>query len=241
MINRKTTITKFLPKRIKGLIVEHNRIKKNSNEYKANELTNPGNYYSLNAFDYYKCIFVHVPKAAGISINKALFGNYVGSHKTIREYKKIYPKRTFDRYFKFTIVRNPWDRLHSAYTFLKKGGMNKFDYDFMKKELNHINSFEQFVMEWLNENTINSYVHFKPQLYFLLDEKGNCPLDFIARFENLNNDFITISKRINNKAQLKHLNNTSRQTHYKDIYTEEMIQKVGLVYKNDIEFFKYSY
>ena len=237
----KKIINKIIPNTLKNYIKEHKRRKDCAEKYVEHELNNPGDYYSLNAFDYYKCIFIHIPKAAGISVNKALFGNYVGAHRSVRDYKKIYPKATFDSYYKFSIVRNPWDRLYSAYTFLKKGGMNDYDYKFMLKELDTIVSFEQFVMEWLNDETIYSYIHFIPQLDFLQDEQGNCPLDFIGRFENLNEDFAEISKSINSKSKLKHLNNTSRKITYKDVYTEEMIIKVSNLYKQDIDFFNYSY
>ena len=237
----KAILTKIIPSSVKRYLKEYKRKKFCSRKYKEDELNNPGEYYSINAFDYYKCIFIHIPKAAGISVNKALFGNYVGAHKSIKDYKKIYPSRTFNSYYKFTIVRNPWDRLYSAYTFLKKGGMNDFDYKFMLKELDTIDSFEQFVMEWLDEQTIYSYIHFIPQLNFLQDNEGYCPIDFIGRYENLNEDFAKIARRINSKTKLEHLNNTSRKITYKDVYTKEMILKVSILYKQDIDFFKYTY
>jgi hypothetical protein len=67
---------------------------------------------------------VHVPKTAGVAISLALFGNLAGEHASIRDYQTIYPKSVFERYVRFTFVRNPWDRLLSAFSFLKSGGMN---------------------------------------------------------------------------------------------------------------------
>lgn len=82
--------------------------------------TNDG--YSLKPFDLYRCIFVHIPKAAGISMSRALFGNFAGNHKSVETYQRIFSKKEFNSYFKFTFVRNPWDRLFSAYIYLKRGG-----------------------------------------------------------------------------------------------------------------------
>jgi len=41
-----------------------------------NRLRNKKGDYTLEGFDRLKCIYIHIPKAPGIAINKALFGNY---------------------------------------------------------------------------------------------------------------------------------------------------------------------
>ena len=85
-----------------------------------------------------KFIFVHINKTAGTSMEKALadYGvkkleekgdlkfelNYNQSqHFNCDEYKK-YLGSEYDDYFKFTVVRNPFDRLISAWNmFVHKG------------------------------------------------------------------------------------------------------------------------
>ena len=71
-----------------------------------------------------KCIFIHCQKCAGESIEKALCGKadkgyggdyFEGSpekHKGINFYKKNYSNE-FKTYFRFTVVRNPYDRFIS--------------------------------------------------------------------------------------------------------------------------------
>ena len=59
-----------------------------------------------------KCIFVHVPKAAGTSINYALYGRTLG-HYTIEEIQSRFPKLV-ERLFVFSFVRHPYARLVSA-------------------------------------------------------------------------------------------------------------------------------
>ena len=72
------------------------------------------NNTSFIGFRKLQTIFVHIPKAAGISINKSLFNNLGGGHIPLINYQLIFPKEEFENYFKFTIVRNPWDRLRNG-------------------------------------------------------------------------------------------------------------------------------
>jgi hypothetical protein len=66
----------------------------------------------------YKFIFLHIPRTGGTSIEKALFGqdwwgvHPPSKHLTAHMAKQIYAPYWQD-YFKFTFVRNPWDRMVS--------------------------------------------------------------------------------------------------------------------------------
>ena len=61
-------------------------------------------------FDEHQCIFIHTPKTAGISIIHALgFQNTHTWHLPLKYYEATEPEK-FNRYFKFGLVRNPWDR-----------------------------------------------------------------------------------------------------------------------------------
>ena len=59
--------------------------------------------FSYEPFDRTRSIFVHVPKCAGISISRALYGNLGGGHTTFNEYATIFEPHAFRRYFKFAI------------------------------------------------------------------------------------------------------------------------------------------
>ena len=63
-----------------------------------------------------KLLFVHIPRTAGTAIEKSLSvprGKAVmAQHKTFKEYLD---KQSFNSYFKFSFVRNPWDRIVSWY------------------------------------------------------------------------------------------------------------------------------
>jgi len=69
-----------------------------------------------------KLIFVHLPKCAGTSIEVGFTGEswsqgqYLHEqHLTAAEARDAYGGTVFDSYFKFTIVRNPWDLLIAYY------------------------------------------------------------------------------------------------------------------------------
>ncbi|HMD42904.1 MAG TPA: sulfotransferase family 2 domain-containing protein [Candidatus Acidoferrum sp.] len=59
------------------------------------------------------------PKTAGKSVQK-FFGKNWHNHKDISRYAQQLEPRVFASYYKFTIVRNPWDRMSSDYNFQKK-------------------------------------------------------------------------------------------------------------------------
>jgi hypothetical protein len=232
---------------IKGLIkkslpqswLEERRQYLSRRRYRQVELDAPGEYYSTAAFDYYKCIFVHIPKSAGVSISKTLFGNYGGGHNSIKDYQSIFPKPTFDRYFKFTFVRHPYTRLQSAYYFLKAGGMNEKDRNWSDTYLSQIHSFEEFILDHLNQDHILDWKHFKPQINYLQDDTEMLNIDFIGRYEGLHKDFDTVCNKIGipNK-NLKHENHTVKK--FDKALSPYAKQVIFKVYYNDFKYLGYK-
>ena len=155
------------------------------------------------------------------------------------EYQKLNPVK-FKRYYKFAFVRNPWDRLVSSYVFLMKGGMNEVDAKWAEKNLSHYPDFGSFVRGWVNEENINTWVHFRPQHYFICDEAGTIMMDFVGRMENMETDFAIVAKRLGCTRRLEKVNIT-RQDHYSRYYDGETREIVRRVYAKDIELFGYYF
>ena len=197
--------------------------------------------YGYHPFDVHRCIFVHIPKCAGISVARSLFGTLGGGHSTVRDYQIAYSPREFAEYFKFTIVRNPWDRLFSAYHYLKTGGMTPADREFSEAELAPYDDFEHFVLDWVDEESIWRYMHFQPQHHYLCFEDGPPLVDFIGRFENLSADFRVIAARLGIDRELMSLNRRSSKPGFREVYTPEMRDRVGRVYARDIEMLGYAF
>ncbi len=89
--------------------------------FKSRSLKSKRNKAWVRQLDKHKCIFVHIPKTAGISVSVSLLGESIGNMSAMY-YRALFGKEDFRLYFKFAFVRNPFTRLISAFEFLKKGG-----------------------------------------------------------------------------------------------------------------------
>jgi hypothetical protein len=196
--------------------------------------------FSLRQFYANHCIFVHITKAAGTSLALSLFGE-LPYHYTAQQYRVIYGKKEFNQFYKFTFVRNPWDRLYSAYSYLKDGGWNENDKIWAENNLKEINSFEDFVNNWLSKERLNSHIHLWPQSRFICDRRNFPIIDYLGYFETIQSDFDVITEQLKLKQRgLKHTN-SSKRIGYKDVYTAEMIKKVENLYHTDINNFGYTF
>ncbi len=239
-MKNKTLFKKVIKKTFPS-IYEFRRIQLSRRKFIKFDQKNPGHYYSLAPFDYYRCIFIHIPKTAGISVTHALFGNSAGVHKSVKNYQDIFPSRTFNQYFKFSFVRNPWDRLFSAFNFLKRGGLHNKDAEWAEIHIDKFDTFEQFVHQWVTQENIFKGIHFYPQNWFLTDKNDHIPVDFIGKFESLDQDFRFICHKIGINAKLIHKNASGKKKNFRDFYSTEMKNIVHEVYSTDIEKFKYTF
>jgi len=196
----------------------------------------------IPSFHRLKCIFVHIPRTGGISVEKALFGEKVNHHRAV-EYL-YYKPLLFRRYFSFTFVRNPWDRLVSAFFFLKQGGRNQFDKSWSDLYLSDINDFSQFLLKLSEDksfrNIVTRWIHFQPQYMYITDKWNNIIVDFVGRFENLMDDFRIIMDRLGIITTLPHLNR-SRHENYRTYYDDDTEEIVRTLYQKDIELLGYEW
>jgi len=200
------------------------------------------NGYTFSSFDDLRCIFVHIPKTAGVSVCRALFGNLAGAHRPIFEYQIVFRQREFDSYFKFTFVRNPWDRVHSAYRFLQAGGMNDWDAAWAREFLRPYHSFEHFVREGLGRPEVQRWIHFRPQSFFLTvpGQHHTDHLDFIGRFETLEADFKHVAAQLGlTGATLPHVNATPGAVVAADDLDAATRDTVARLYRDDVKLLGY--
>ena len=185
-----------------------------------------------------KTIFIHIPRTAGSSISSLGIKEIYG-HVTYNWYKKRDPNK-FAEYFKFTFVRNPWDRLVSAYFFLKGGGSNSFDKLWYKKNISLYDSFDEFVCKWVNDKNVNSWIHFIPQYKFIFDKDANNQVDFIGKFERLEKDVHFICDKLRINESIPHFNKSSRGD-YRTYYSTKTKEIVAYVYRDDIKKLGYEF
>jgi hypothetical protein len=169
----------------------------------------------------YKTLFIHVPKAAGQSV-EAFFLNLHGlkweerlplllapnaadkigpprlAHLHSVDYVRHHfvSQQDFDRYFKFGFVRNPWSRAVSFYKFHGH---------------QHLMSFDKFVITKLPQLIQEQRWFYGPQYDFFY-VNGENKADFIGKFESLQTDFAKVCKALNMPVQnLPHRNKSAQK------------------------------
>lgn len=197
-----------------------------------------------------KCIFIHIPGCAGSSIELSLVKkdwwliDKKTKHIFASDAKKVYSKY-WDDYFKFTIIRNPWDRTKSLARFPNfykvKIEDGKIDLSGFKKRINRYGfEFDHRSISTSKDNPIKNSIYLN-----ILDE----PLDFIGRFEDLKGSWETICQKIGKNIPLerknpfdhKKYNHKAPKINYKDCYNKESQQEVAKLYKEDIKRFNYNF
>ena len=188
----------------------------------------------------HQCIFVHIPKTAGISVSVSLLNKSIGNMSALY-YLALFGKEDFNSYFKFAFVRNPFTRLISAFEFLKGGGGGPAD-EKIAHTIKPYKSLEDFVMNYLTPATAKANRYFRPQHYFICDSDNRLLTDYLGRFETIEKDYEYIRNKIGTGEPLQKLNVTkSKRLSAAQYYTSDaMIQKVISIYEKDFELLGYS-
>ena len=195
-----------------------------------------GLYHS--GLDSSRSIFIHVPKTGGTSIGEALYG-YAAGHHTCAEFRDSNPNK-FHLYFKFSFVRNPWDRLVSAYFHLKSESGVPINVAWFRDNLSKYRDFEHFVHEGLSSPNVSSWVHFRPQVDFITDSVGKVLVDFVGHFEDIQIDFSHVAQRVGIRNSLPWANKSCHE-HYISYYSDDTREIVRQFYQKDVEVLGYDF
>lgn len=195
----------------------------------------------------YNLFFIHIPKTAGTTIEKALdiqkfeclYSEIRESNKrttpqhfSLKEIEKIMGDKLND-YDLFTIVRNPFDRIVSEYYHVK--------YNYLTTNYKDL-CFDKFVENILNMDSEKRVWifdgHMEPQSSFL--NGVNNHLVKIFKYENLDEVFSWLKTKTGKPLDFGHERKSSRK-YYKEYFTNQnTIQKVIEFYKKDFELFSYD-
>ena len=184
----------------------------------------------------YKTIFVHIPKNAGTSIETffkkdtyTFDERMFNRHDTIKEIRwklecndKFKKSKEYNKWKKFAIVRNPYDRMVSWYFFyniknLTRHADNTSFYSWVKNPTK-FNLFEE-----------TKYL-LKPQ-YTWIDDTVT-----ILKYENLNEE---LNNFFNKEIELPIINKTNHKQ-YLEYYNQESLDVVYEKYKKDFKKFNYK-
>ena len=194
-------------------------------------------YPNPQIYNNLRCIYIHIPKTAGTSIETCLkdqndIEQIVGGHTTCQALM-YHKKNEMSNLFTFTVVRNPFDRLLSAYKYMLKMETNDI---LGNEDIKKCENFKDFVINYLNEETISN-MHLRPQYEFVV-YNGKICVDYWGKYENLDRTWEIICKKLKKDITLPWLNRSNTE-HYTTFYDEEMITKVRRLYHKDFILFYY--
>jgi hypothetical protein len=183
-------------------------------------------------------IFVHIGRTGGSSFERlagvastsdlrtAHAGNtdFPNKHAIFNYYYKCYPTE-FSQYFKFTIIRNPYDRLVSAWFWrcavVKDHSLSLYDFALSRP------------VNWAYRGRL--------KLENLSFENSLAMLDYVARYETLGEDMKLIcSKTGLDYSAFPHTNRTGHSKYW-DYYDDKTIELVTSLFQFDIGFFGYKF
>lgn len=189
----------------------------------------------------YKFIYIFVPKSASCSIRDALspVTNTKLSvripYRSLIKYRKSYGVSKLGAYYKFSFVRNPWDRMVSRYFYEVRNEKGMENWGYPSTIPDHSKCLKKYIKD-------NEHYKKNNQLYWLVNRQGEMVLDFVGRLENIEVDFDSVCKHLNLPDEIKmvHINKTKHRD-YKEYYDEESKSMVSELCRQDIEYFDYSF
>lgn len=176
--------------------------------------------YQIN--EKYKFIYFIVPKCA----TRTMFKIFDFQPVRFRELPNNY-----NDYYSWTFVRNPYDRLCSAYTDKivnkTKGGL--YSYRSCK-------DFTEFVNAIQHQNVTKCDRHIRMQTSLFPTN-----INFVGKLENYDNDSKYIFNKFNKKKS-EHINiNSTIHNKYQNLYNEHTQNIVSKMYRDDLNTLNYTY
>lgn len=169
-------------------------------------------------------IYYDVPKCASSTIRRVLFNN--NNQLSLQN-----PKKEIQKYFKFSFVRNPWNRMVSNW---KMFTIQPWRIKQLKSMTNKdVSKFEDFVDF---ANSMKNH-HWQPQSLYLPEN-----LNFLGRLENFDEDFNKLCNAIDEKPLKKiEKSNAITRSPYWEYYTPSLVELVSEMYAEDIRQFGYKF
>lgn len=197
-----------------------------------------------------KFIFIHVPKTSGTAMSNTIIKKYPNSEQLSNVEKsgenkgidkmhlynevisKYIDEYKLSNYIKFCIVRNPYDKLYSAWNYLKDRYQYKNVNEFVKHELCETFIYGKEMKE------LDARVHYRPQFTFIYNNNQDKYVDNILKYENLNKDISNLNKQYNLNI-LEYGKNQNEKSYIKH-FNKESINKINNLYRKDFMLLQYD-
>ncbi|MEZ4435917.1 MAG: sulfotransferase family 2 domain-containing protein [bacterium] len=196
-------------------------------------------------------VFVHIPRTAGTSVETALapyartpIGFTVNDctvlpdkHATAATLRALVGPAFWEQAFTFSIVRDPWARMHSDYHFFRDVGPRLMPaFSELERWLCDLALTTDFPT-WLHRGADRLDI---AQWSYLAAPDGACLIDDIARFETIDRDFARICATLGVEHALPRVNATRHGDH-RAAYTPEAITLVARYAADDLHHFGYRF
>ena len=197
-----------------------------------------------------KFIFIHIGKTGGHPQVRGVFEKKLKDAVNSPNLDRPINDKKWDDYYKYTFVRNPWDKVVSAYyspiTWFDRRPNHSLLNELPDDYGPHNITFSYFVKNILwDENGDPCQPHWVEQYKFIEDFRcrGEIWVDFIGKFENLIEDWGKVCKQIGIDEKLPYTNKNpiKPKRNYQEYYDDETIEIVRSKYKRDIELFHYTF
>lgn len=192
-------------------------------------------------------VYFHIPKVATSSIVESITGVGAKDDYMVHTLAKAVNSltETEENYFKFSFVRNPFERLVSCYEskyhedrkHLRVLTYLTYDY-YLLGYMKNDQGFEHFIHKVCSLPDGLRDLHVKSQYRILCDKKGRLRVNYVGKYEDLENDYRVIKEKYSVEP-LPHFNK-SKHRDWKDYYTLESAQLVYNTYRLDFEKFGYK-
>ncbi len=170
-----------------------------------------------------------------IEVYNEKYGLY--KHTPLTTYKSVLEKPIFDSLFKFSILRNPWERMISFY-FSPHRGCVTWDRNAFLKLVFMEQTHRFFICEdsRINKKLKQIGIH-KP----LCETPLDFDIDFIARFEHLQKGINIICKKIGVPDVALPKTNVSSRQHYSKYYDQDLIDIIRRKFWEEIRLGGYEF
>ena len=149
-------------------------------------------------------------------------------HVSFQQLKTYLLAQTLSSYFKFGFVRNPFDRFVSTCFFL-----NRHNQRFVGNEV-------EFMRQAINKVRFRQRVLARPQYRLLTDEHDRLMMDYVGRYETLQESFDEICRQTGLTPSILSRKNASQHQRYECYYDTSLKESVVEYYRKDFQLFGYD-
>lgn len=205
-------------------------------------------------------IFIHIPKTGGTSMALALeerakkddvligdtpkaakrrrkfngvdTAGRLWKHSTLADIEGLVSADEVERYFTFTLVRNPWDRMVSYYHWLQR---QSFEHPAIKLARDEeFSGFLSHPMTWRAQKDT-------PARHYMTDARGNEVCDLYIRLEHLDEDMQPLEDHLGFQMAVPRANTSHRAGDYRSYYSDTDAAFLADICSEDIERFGYQF